>query len=364
MPVRHPLHSICPYFAMFPEDFVERHVLAHTKPGEVVFDPFCGRGTTVFQSLLMNRPSAGVDINPVAACIAGAKSEPPTLIATLQRIDDLERGFSRRRAKRPPATEFFAFCFHEKTLQQVLFLRDALGWRTNKVDRFIAAVTLGVLHGESHKSERYLSNRMPRTISTKPDYSVRWWKERGLEPPERDAFVVLRDLAKFRYRVEPAPLSGAIKLGDARKAAKLFPKINGQVRLVVTSPPYLDVTDYAEDQWLRLWFLGGSASPIARLYPDDRLTNKDAYWAFLQAVWSGVAPLLSPKSRVVIRIGGRLTRDELAGGLKDTLKAALVDRKVTLRSEPTTSDVKGRQTNNFRPGVGPSVEHDFVFAVH
>ena len=40
MSMRHPLHSICPYFAMFPEYFVERHVLAHTKPGEVVFDPF------------------------------------------------------------------------------------------------------------------------------------------------------------------------------------------------------------------------------------------------------------------------------------------------------------------------------------
>lgn len=217
MPERHPLHSICPYFAMFPEGFVERHVLAHTKPGDVVFDPFCGRGTTVFQSLLMNRRSAGVDINPVAACIAGAKSEPPTLIEALQRIDDLERGFSRRRVKRPPPTEFFEFCFHENTLQQVLFLREALAWRTDIIDRFIAAITLGALHGESHKSGRYLSNRMPRTISTKPDYSMRWWKERGLEPPDRDAFAVLRNLAKFRYRMEPAPLSGSIKLGDVRK---------------------------------------------------------------------------------------------------------------------------------------------------
>ena len=26
----------------------------------------------------------------------------------------------------------------------------------------------------------------------------------------------------------------------------------------ITSPPYLNVTSFEEDQWLRLWFLGGS----------------------------------------------------------------------------------------------------------
>ena len=84
---RHPLHSICPYFAMFPETFVERQVCAYTKPGDYTFDPFCGRGTTVFQSLLMDRPSAGNDVNSVAACIAGAKADAPDLKAVLDRID-------------------------------------------------------------------------------------------------------------------------------------------------------------------------------------------------------------------------------------------------------------------------------------
>jgi hypothetical protein len=154
MPSRHPLHSLCPNFAMLPEDFVERQVLAHTKPGETVFDPFCGRGTTVFQSLLMNRPSAGIDINPVAACVAGAKADPPNLIAILQHIDELERSFDRRSNKFKIPNRFFECCFHAKTLQQILFLRQELAWHTNKVDRFVAAITLGALHGESHRSQR------------------------------------------------------------------------------------------------------------------------------------------------------------------------------------------------------------------
>ena len=45
--MRHPLHSICPYFAMFPEGFVLEQLYAYTRPNDVVLDPFCGRGTTV-----------------------------------------------------------------------------------------------------------------------------------------------------------------------------------------------------------------------------------------------------------------------------------------------------------------------------
>ena len=31
---------------------------------------------------------------------------------------------------------------------------------------------------------------------------------------------------------------------------------SGSVKLVVTSPPFLDTVDYVSDNWLRCWFLG------------------------------------------------------------------------------------------------------------
>ena len=43
---------------MFPEAFVEKHLAASRYRG-VVFDPFCGRGTTIFQALLQEREAAG-----------------------------------------------------------------------------------------------------------------------------------------------------------------------------------------------------------------------------------------------------------------------------------------------------------------
>jgi len=39
---------------MFPEVFVQKH-LAWSRPNDLIFDPFSGRGTTVFESLLNGR---------------------------------------------------------------------------------------------------------------------------------------------------------------------------------------------------------------------------------------------------------------------------------------------------------------------
>jgi malic enzyme len=71
--MRHRFHSICLYFAVFPEAFVEKHLAASRFHG-VVFDPFCGRGTTVFEALLNDREAAGCDLHPVAVCITGASA--------------------------------------------------------------------------------------------------------------------------------------------------------------------------------------------------------------------------------------------------------------------------------------------------
>lgn len=361
MAKRHPLHSICPYFAMFPEDFVERHVIAHSNVGDLVFDPFSGRGTTAFQSLLMDRQSAGTDINPVAACISGAKVDAPSLISVLNRLDELESAY--RAPEEGQLGPFFHACFHEHTLSQVLYLRSTLAWNTCSTDRFVAAMALGALHGESHKSKLVFSNRMPRTISTKPEYSVRWWDKHSLNPPQRDVFAILRELAKFRLAAGTPGRSGRIVLSDARKAAEVFPEHAGKVKLVVTSPPYLDVTDYAEDQWLRLWFLGGEARPVAKSFSDDRYTQQDSYWRFLAETWAGISPLLSNSATIVIRIGGKVALNDLTRGLDSSLKQGLRHFDVQLSGAVSTTELRGRQTNAFRPGTKAGVEHDYVFKV-
>src|SRR6267378_2932620 len=88
---RHRFHSICPYFAMFPETFVRRNVLAWSKRNDVILDPFSGRGTTVFESLLNGRRGLGCDTNPVAVCLSKAKADPPQLDEIYDRLSVLEQ---------------------------------------------------------------------------------------------------------------------------------------------------------------------------------------------------------------------------------------------------------------------------------
>jgi hypothetical protein len=363
--MRHPLHSLCPYFAMFPEDFVAKHLLAYTKRGDWVFDPFSGRGTTVFESLLNGRQAAGTDINPVAACVAGAKADAPSLRTALARLSDLQDIFVAEGKTHVAPTNFFKWCFHERTFSELMFLRKALDWKHSKVDRFIAAVTLGCLHGESHKTAHCLSNRMPRTISTKPLYSVNWWKQRDLHAPERQTFEVLRAMMKFRLQVERPSLKGRVSHRDARRAAKAFPSLSEKVALVVTSPPYLDTTDYNEDQWLRLWFLGGADEPHAGANKDDRHTQLDRYWTFLEESWGGVQPMMKSGAHVVIRIGGtKMPKIDLYDGLLTSLKNGLGGYRVKHQHGGTTTEIFNRQTNAFRPGTtSKRFEHDFVFKI-
>ena len=360
--MRHRFHSICPYFAMFPETFVEKH-LAATRFHGVVFDPFCGRGTTVFESLIRERKAAGCDVHPVAVCVSGAKSDPPTRFEVLERLSTLEEeSFSFQAGDDGDnLAEFFNLCFDPATYDQVRFLRENLAWREDRADRFIAALCLGALHGESHRSPNYFSNRMPRTISTKPAYSVRWWRKNGYEPPSRDVFSILRYMNDYRFKTRPPSGRGEVALSDARDAGSNFPHLSGKVTDVITSPPYLDTTNYREDQWLRLWFLGGEAT-VSHPGGDGRHYNVDKYRTFLTEAWAGMAPLLAREARIVVRIGGRkLTRDESREALRNSLECG-IRRSVHLVDSGVSSSARHTQANAFRGSKpSPTVEHDFCF---
>lgn len=349
---------------MFPESFVRKHLI-WSQPGDVVLDPFCGRGTTVFEALLNGREALGGDTNPVAVCVSRAKADPPRLASVLLRLAELEH---ESRAWRPSRDhldddEFFQLCFASKTLSQVRFLRERLDWRRRRSDAFIAALALGCLHGESHRTRWCFSNRMPRTISTKPAYSVRWWRERGSLPPVRDVFAILREVARYRLESERAPRRGRVMQVDARNLATRLGTFARRVSLVITSPPYLDTTDYREDQWLRLWFLGGPSRPRKQPGSDDRHRGAEPYWTFLSEAWRGVAPLLRDSAHIVVRIGGR--RTERATVEHDLLKALEtgLGAAVKVRDRRSSRIVNG-QLHAFRPGAaGTQVEHDFHFQI-
>lgn len=364
----HRLHALCPYFAMFPPSFARDVILETTKPGDVVLDPFSGRGTTLLEALLNDRAALACDINPVAAIVSSAKSDSPALEQIFDRIGILEKLFtSASRAvieeQSDALPEFFKFAFHPETLLQILFLRRSLR-NADRTDRFIIALCLGHLHGESNRSPNYFSNQMAHTIAMKPSYAVRYWQREKLEPPARNAFAILREKAAFRLAENPPDRRGFVEKADARKATKAFAGHRGSVSAVVTSPPYLDVTSFEEDQWLRLWFLGGKPKPTyGEVSGDDRHNSVARYFGFLSEVWCGIAPLLSKRAIITCRIAAKkIPPHELAVRLLETFLATWP--KGGLLRPPAESSLANRQTDTFlRDTVGCVNEYDFTFRV-
>jgi len=203
---------------------------------------------------------------------------------------------------------------------------------------------------------------MPRTISTKPNCSVRWWRRNGYEPPQRDVFRILERITAYRFQTLPLEQAGQVKEVDVRKAGQVFWKLKGRVSDVITSPPYLNTTNYREDQWLRLWFLGYDDPLASWNGGDDRYHSEDMYWAFLESAWADIAPLLSQQVRLVIRIcSRRQNKDVLRDGLRQSLNQGL-NRIVNLVNERVSSKIVNTQANAFQGSkVSQLTEHDFLF---
>jgi hypothetical protein len=299
----------------------------------------------------------------VAVCLTNAKTNPPGLDRLKERLSALRKHYfdSSWRARGREANEFFQYAYSPTTLRQLLYLRESLNWRDSKVDNMLAALTLGSLHGDTD-SAHYLSNQMSRTISTKPRYSVKFWKLRGLAAPKRNVFDVLQAMAEFRYQ-SPLPEGDSLVLHtDMRRLPGLIgSRTRNPIRCAITSPPYLNVTSFEEDQWLRLWFLGGPPYPKKGVVSrDDRHGTAENYWSFISDMWRSLGFVMDENAHVVIRIGSRKTPpDQLRRAL--TGCSQFSKRRVTLVSSRVT-EIKKRQTDAFRPGSrGCGLELDCHF---
>jgi DNA methylase len=349
----HSFHPMCSYLASFPAGLVHAFIARYTRPGDVVLDPFSGRGTTPLQACAEGRIGAGNDLNPFAQILTAAKVDPPTKADVKTRVASLRLGWAASAAEwnaladeivaspgstsirvpgagsrpiaappapvsgprsrgrsgsvavRPeaPVPAEVALAFHPRTLAEVLYLRAGLD-PDDRTDRFILATLTGMLHG---KSASYLSAVMPNTFSMAPRYVRDFVARTGFHSPERDAFALLEDKLRRLYR-QPLPAArGIALLGDARDAGVRFREalrargLPERARLVVTSPPYLRVVKYGYYNWLRLWLLGYDSAAIDELLDDAH--HRDAYLVFMREVLRGLRSALADDAVVALVIG-------------------------------------------------------------
>ena len=330
----HAFHPMCSYLASFPAALTHAFIARYSRPGDVVLDPFSGRGTTPLQACAEGRIGIGNDLNPFAHLLTAAKVEPATRAQTATRLAQLRlawnassggwRALAERVVADPrdpgalvpaagsgasptagtePVPVEVALAFHPGTLAQLLSIRTALRL-DDRTDRFLAAAMTGILHG---KSASYLSELMPNTFSMAPRYVRDYAARTEFASPERDAFDGLAKKLDRLFRQPPPSIEGIALLGDARDVApraRTALRARGRperARLVVTSPPYLRVVKYGYYNWLRTWFLGFDAREIDATLDDAH--HREPYLLFLRDVLAGLRPVLADDAVVVLVIG-------------------------------------------------------------
>jgi DNA modification methylase len=355
------LNGICPYFTMFPLDFPLGILKRRARAGDIVLDPFCGRGTTNFAARLVGLRSLGVDSSPVAAAITAAK-------LTMATVDDIlaetRRILTEREARYIPTSEFWQWAFHPTVLEALCRFREAfLEDCTTDARIALRGIVLGALHGPKQKTfPSYFSNQCPRTYAPKPAYATRFWQEQGLVPEPINVLVVIERRAK-RYYGTSSDITGAVRVADSREAVALQPETpDTRFDWVITSPPYYGMRTYIPDQWIRNWFVGGpdtvdytNLNQVVHSSPED-------FAGDLRQVWRNAEDVCSDDARMVIRFGG--ISDRRADPL-DLIKSSLDNsgwRITTAKRAGTAIDGK-RQAHSFlRKKSNPVAEYD-VWAV-
>lgn len=267
---RSSLHSMCTYLAMFPPVLPHYFIKQFTEPGDIVFDPFSGRGTAPLEACLNKRIGIGNDLNPLASVLTGAKVNIPIYYNVMNRLSELEKNYIPEETIN--VEENIKMLYDEEiTLPMLVYFKKNLKIY-NKVDRFIMGVLLGIMHGKWRKdgSSMYLSINMPNTFSMSPNYIKCFVEENNLKKIQQNVFKLLRERIDYLYPKNILPIEGKSYRQDAIKVNNNFAKES--VDLIITSPPYLRVIKYGKYNWIRLWMLDKDSKTI-----DDQLKQKSAY---------------------------------------------------------------------------------------
>lgn len=303
-----PQHYTCSYMAMFPPQLPHYFISKFTEPGDIVLDPFSGRGTTAVQAISQGRIGIGNDLNELAYILTKGKLANPSLDEVLERIQQLDDGFDKEKWKRPKgAPKKIRMIFHINTLKHLLYLKKELKWRDDPVDSFLTMVLMGAMHGSS---PGFLSLPMPNTFSMGWNYVEKYIATHNLEKPDRNAFKILRDRCKRFLRIGPLPGEGFAIHGDVRNLSTNEEIEKGSVKLIFSSPPYLKVIKYGLYNWIRLWWLIGSHEKVDRDLDDGH--SIEPYLDFMQDTMEEMIPLLNPKDSLVCWVIGDVNEINLA----------------------------------------------------
>lgn len=258
-------HNICWYPSRFVPQIPLQLIAALSEPGAVVYDPFCGCGTTLVETLRLGRRAVATDISPVATFLTNVKAR---IVAgenvDVQSLRDIHGAVTsegtglfhlRGRSENSSSDRHFQEnleelkqWYHPATFDELLAIKnaiDSLG-KGLTADIAKAAFMAIVMPASGLPIDRpytyFADNVKPKSnVLQKDAYGLfRLRLSRVIAGHSKDQFYVTE---KARWSCL------------TRNVLHVRPSEVGPIDLVVTSPPYLGVTDYITGFRLaHLWF--------------------------------------------------------------------------------------------------------------
>lgn len=334
-----------------PRLFIERL----TTPGDTVYDPFMGRGTTVIEAALMGRVPFGCDVNPLSRFLTRPRLHPPTLDEIEARLSEIPWNNDH------DSPEDLLVFYHPETLRKLASLRAYLLDRKQSgtldaLDEWIWMVALNRLTG--HSPGFFSVYTMPPNQAVSAQSQQKINEKRSQTPTPRDVAKLilkkskqlLRDCSGQTRSTLSSVAGGSLFLTQLSSAIPEIP--DNSVSLVVTSPPFLDIVDYAGDNWLRCWFIGVDPQSVK-----ISIHKKLEQWQdTMTAVFRELARVLQPGGHVAFEVGevrhGKVKLEEavLPCGIEAGLEPVLVlinDQEFTKTANcwGVDNNAKGTNTN-------------------
>lgn len=241
--MRLPIHRWFRYSAGFSADWV-RSVIKKYKPAAVL-DPFVGSGTTILAAEQERTVSYGFEAHPCVAKIAHAKlswnSPIKEFISWANIILDKVTTLNLPISDESP---LIMKCYSEAALKKLCAIRDSFLMLKDEMPiattELIWLAITSILRPCSHAGTAQWQYVLPAK-----------GKARVLEPIEAFRVKIEEMAADMLYFQRSAASSGRLIIHDARKRME---KIDGEIDLVVTSPPYPNNYDYGDSTRLEMCF--------------------------------------------------------------------------------------------------------------
>ena len=340
------LHEIS-YRACYKPQLPKFFIDLFTKSGDIVYDPFAGRGTTLIEAAILNRNIISNDINPLSRIL----TEPRLNIPTIQQI---EERLNQIQFKDSNADINLSMFYHKDTESEIVCLRNELD-SSNFIDNWIKMVCTTRLTG--HSAGFFSGYTLPPNQATTQKGQVLINQKLGLSPPYKNTKeIILKKSKALQRNLSPSLIQQLFEVGknaifSSKDSKNTFHIPNESVRLTVTSPPFLNIVRYASDNWLRCWFNSIDSRQVEKELVSCRTVSQ---WSKMMSfVFDELYRVTLPGGWIAFEVGevnnGKIKLDEAVVplGLKSGLDCAGI--MVNSQDFTKTSNIWG--INNMKVGT-------------